>query len=80
MITEKELLKFIEAIVERINYLEDNCPDNPNIDKLKLLLSDNLSEEAEIHIRPSLQNKEAHLFFSNCVDYKDRFEKEDLYN
>ncbi len=80
MLSEKEIYKFIKALIQRINYLEDNDPDNANLDKLKLLLSDNVSEEGEIHIRSSLQNKEAHLFFSNCVDYKDKFEKENLYN
>ncbi len=80
MLSEKGICKFIKALIQRIKYLEDNDPDNPNIDKLKLLLSDNVSEEGEIHIKSSLQNKEAHLFFSNCADYKDRFEKENLYN
>ncbi len=80
MSTEKELHNFIKALIQRIEYLEDNCPDNPNIDKLKLLLSDNVSEEGEIHIKPSLQNKEAHLFISNCADYMDRLKKENLYN
>ncbi len=38
MITEKKLYKLIEPIIQHIEYLEDNCPDNPNIDKLKQLL------------------------------------------
>ncbi len=80
MITEKELHKLIEAVMQQIEYLEDNYPDNPNIDKLKLLLSDNVSEDGDIYIRSSLQNKEAHLYFSNCADSMDRFEKENLYN
>jgi len=80
MTIEKELHNFIKALIQHIEYLEDNDSDNPNIDKLKLLLSDNVSEDGEIHIRSSLQNKEAHLFFSNCVDVMDRFEKENLYN
>ncbi len=80
MLSEKEIYKFIKALIQRINYLETNNPDNPNLDKLKLLLADNVSEDGEIHIRSSLQNKEAHLYFSNCADYMDRFEKEDLYN
>ncbi len=80
MTLEKELHKLIEAIIQHINYLEDNDSDNPNLDKLKLLLADNVSVEGEIYIKSSLQNKEAHSFFSNCADYKDRFEKENLYN
>ncbi len=80
MTIEKELHSFIKALIQHIEHLEDNYPDNPNIDKLKLLLSDNVSEEGEIHIRSSLQNKQAHLYFSNCADYMDRFEKENLFN
>ncbi len=80
MIAAKELHEFIETVIQHIEHLEDNYPDNPNLDKLKLLLSDNVSEEGEIHIRPSLQNKKAHLFLSHCADYMDRFEKENLYN
>ncbi len=80
MITEKDLHNFIKSLIQHIGDLEDNCPDNPNIDKLKLLLADNVSEDGEIHIRSSLQNKEAHLFISNCADCMDRFEKENLYN
>ncbi len=80
MITEKELHKLIEAIMQHIEYLEDNCPDNPNLDKLKLLLADNVSVEGEIYIKSSLQNKEDHLFLSNCAVYMDRFEKGNLYN
>jgi hypothetical protein len=70
MITEKELHKL----------LEDHYPDNPNLDNLKLLLSDNVSEESEIHIKSSLQNKEAHLFILNFADFMNRFENENLYN
>ncbi len=80
MLSEKEIHNFIKALMQRIVYLEDNYPDNPSIDKLKLLLSDNVSEDGEIHIRSSLQNKEAHLFILNCADSMDRFEKENLYN
>ncbi len=81
MSTEKELHKFIKSLKQHINYLEDNDPDNPNLDKLKCLLSDNVSEEGEIHLRSSLQDlKEVHIFLSNCADYKDRFKKENLYN
>ncbi len=80
MLSEKELHNVIEAVTQQIEYLEDNYPDDPNIDKLKLLLSDNVSEEGEIHIRSSLQNKEAHLFFSNLADSMDKFENENLYN
>ena len=72
MIAEKELRNFIKDLIQHIKYLEDNDPDNPNIDELKLLLSDNVSEEGKIHIKSSQLNKQAHLFFSNCADYMDR--------
>ncbi len=80
MIAEKELHIFIKALIQHIKYLEGNYPDNPNLDKLKQLLSDNVSEDGEIYIRSSLQNKQAHLYFSNCADSMDRFERENLYN
>ncbi len=80
MITEKELHNFIKALIQHVEYFEDNYPDNPNLDKLKRILSENVSEEGEIHIRSSLQNKEAHLFILNCADSMDRFENENLYN
>ncbi len=38
MLTETEIYKFIKALILRIKYLEDNDPDNPNLDKLKLQL------------------------------------------
>ncbi len=81
MITEKELHNFIKALIQHVEYFEDNYPDNPNLDKLKRILSENVSEEGEIHISSSLQSlKEVDIFLVNCTDYKDRFEKENLYN
>ncbi len=80
MLSEKEIYKFIKALIQRINYLETNNPNNPNLDKLKLLLSDNVSEEGKIRIKPSALNKQAHLFFSNCTDYMYKYKKERLYN
>ncbi len=80
MLTETELHEFIETLIQYIEYLDDNYPDNPDLNKFKLLLSDNVSKEGEIYIRPSLQNKKAHLLFLNCMDCIDRFEKENLYN
>ncbi len=81
MITEKELHNFIKALIKHVEYFEDNYPDNPNLDKLKRILSENVSEEGEIHISSSLQSlKEVDIFLVNCADYKDRFKKENLYN
>ncbi len=38
MLSEKNLHKSIETLIQRIKSLEDNDPDNPNLDKLKLQL------------------------------------------
>ncbi len=38
MLSEKKLQGIIEALLQRIKYLEDNDPDNPRINKLKLQL------------------------------------------
>ncbi len=38
MLSEKKLHKFIETLIQRIKSLEDNDPDNSNLDKLKLQL------------------------------------------
>ncbi len=80
MLSEKEIYKFIKALIQRIKYLENNDPDNANLDKLKLLLSDNVSEEGKICIKSSSLNKLAHLFFSNCTDYIYKYKKEHLCN
>ncbi len=80
MLSEKEIYKFIKALILRIKYLEDNYPDNPNLDKLKLLLLDNVTEEGKIRIKTSLLNKQAHLFFSNCTNHMYKYKKGHLYN
>ena len=70
----------INTIVDRIEYLENNDPNNENLDELKLLLSDNISKDGKIQVRFSLLNKKAHHYFSNYTDYLHRYEKEHLYN
>ncbi len=80
MLSEKEIHKFIKALIQCIKYLEDNDPDNANLDKLKLILLDNVSEEGKIHIKSSPLNKQAHLFFSNCMDYMYKYKKGHLCN
>ncbi len=72
--------KLIKTIRESIEFLEANDTDNADLDELKLLLSDNLSKEGKIHIRPSLLNIEAHCYISNLVDCLKRYEKEYLCN
>ena len=73
-------LALIKTITERIEYLEHNDPGNPNLDELKLLLSDNVSKDGKIQVRHSLLNKKAHYHFSNYTDYLHRYEKEHLCN
>ncbi len=73
-------LALIKTITKRIEYLEHNDPGNPNLDELKLLLSDNVSKDGKILIRFSLLNKKAHYHFSNYTDYLHRYEKEHLCN
>ncbi len=80
MVTKKEIHNFIKAVIQHVEYFEDNYPDNPNLIKLKRIVSENVSEEGEIHSKSSLQNREDHLFISNCAFYMDRFKEEDLYN
>jgi len=70
----------IKTIKERIEYLENNDPGNPNLDELKLLLSDNVSKDGKIQVRFSLLNKKAHYHSSNYTDYLHRYEKEHLCN
>jgi len=41
----------INTIMERIEYLENNDPDNANLDELRLLLSDNVSKDGKINVR-----------------------------
>ncbi len=66
MSTEKELHKFIKSLKQHIEYFEVNYPDNPNLDKLKRLLSDNVTEEGKIRTKSSLQSlKKAFLALTN---------------
>ena len=78
---EKEVyLALINTIMERIEYLENNDPDNANLDELRLLLSDNVSKDGKIHIRSSLLNKKVYHYFSNYTNYLHKYKKEHLCN
>jgi hypothetical protein len=68
----------INTIMERIEYLENNDPDNANLDELRLQLSDNVSKDGKIHIRSTLLNKKAHYYFSNYTNYLNKCKKEHL--
>ncbi len=78
---DKEVyLALINTIMERIEYLENNDPDNKNLNELRLLLSDNVSKEGKINIRSSLLNKKAYHYFSNYTNYLHKYNKEHLCN
>ena len=85
MINEQDILElFIKSIRQQIEALEDLDTDidqdNTILDELKLLLSDNISEDGEIHVRSSLLNKTFHLSFSNYKFYITKFDREHLCN
>ncbi|MHC4268305.1 MAG: hypothetical protein ACYSTS_07545 [Planctomycetota bacterium] len=83
MINEQDILElFIKSIRQQIEALEgmDTDPNNTVLDELKLLLSDNVSENGNIHVRSSLLNKAFHLSFSNYKFYMSKYDNEHLHN
>ncbi len=81
MIDEQYIIGlFIQSIEQQIESLEDTDHDKAALDELKLLLSDNVTEDGKIHIRSSLMNKHFHHSFSSYKDYIHRFVKGHLYN
>ncbi len=81
MIYDEETLElFILSIEQQIESLGDTCQDKGIIDELNLLLSDNISENGKIHVRPSLLNKQFHLSFSSYKDVMLKYEKGHLCN
>ncbi|GAX62098.1 poly(3-hydroxyalkanoate) synthetase [Candidatus Scalindua japonica] len=81
MIKEQDILKlFIEFIEQQIETLEDTEHDKDVLDGLKLLLSDNVTENGEINVRSSLMNKHFHVSFTSYKDHMRRFVKEHLNN
>jgi len=80
MMDKKAYFALINTIMERIEYLENNDPDNANLDELRLLLSDNVSKDGKINVRSSLLNKKAHHYFSNYTSYMDKYKREHLCN
>ncbi len=75
-----EYIKLFRSIKKGIELLEANDPDNENIDELKLILSDNITQEGEIHSRSSLMNKNFHLFYSNYKDTMHKYNTGHMYN
>ncbi len=75
-----EYIKLFRSIKKGIELLEANDPDNENIDELKLILSDNITQDGEIHSRSSLMNKNFHLFYSNYKDCMHKYNTGHMYN
>ncbi len=71
MSTDKEkhvtLSEFKRAIKERIEYLEQNEPDNPELYKFELLLSDYISEYDKFGIIFSMQDIQDKLYILNYM-------------
>jgi hypothetical protein len=81
MIDEKDILQpFIQSILQHIDSLENADGDNATIDELRLLLSDNLAENGNVHVRKSLMNKSVHLSFSNYKDFMNKYKKGNMHN
>lgn len=83
MINEQDILElFIKSIRQQIEALEDLDieQDNTVLDELRLLLSDNVSENGKIHVRFSLLNKTFHLSFSNYKFFMSKYDREHLRN
>jgi len=83
MINEKDILElFIKSIRTQIEALEDMEieHDNTVLEELRLLLSDNIAEDGNIHVRFSLLNKTFHLSFSNYKFFMSKYDKEHLRN
>ncbi len=83
MINEQDILElFVKSIRQQIETLEDMYIDQDNtiLDELRLLLSDNIAEDGNIHVRYSLLNKTFHLSFSNYKFYMSKYDKEHLRN
>ena len=80
MSTDKEkhvtLSEFKRAIKERIEYLEQNEPDNPELYKFELLLSDYISEYDKFGIIFSMQDIKDKLYILNYMDNLHGHQKE----
>ncbi len=79
-IKQEEYVKLFKSIKDGIELLEETDPDNENIDELKLILSDNVSQDGTIHNRSSLMNKNFHLFYLNYKDCIHKYKTGHMYN
>ncbi len=68
------------AIKERIEYLEQEDPDNPELYKLKLIQSDDISEYDKSCIIFSMQDIQDKLYILNYIEHLNGHQKEGLDN
>ena len=84
MSTDKEkhvtLSEFNRAIKERIEYLEQEEPDNPELYKLKLIQSDDISEYDKSCIIFYMQDIKDKLYILKYMEHLNGHQKEDLDN
>ncbi len=79
-INQEEYIRLFKSIKKGIEILEESDPENENIDELRLILSDNVSQDGKIHNRSSLMNKNFHLFYSNYKDCMQKYKTGHMYN
>ncbi len=81
MINEEDILVLcILAIEELIELLEESGQDNVMLDKLRLLLSDNVFENGKINVRHSLLNEYFHHVLSKYKLFLQKHPTWHLYN
>ena len=84
MSTDKEKhvtpAEFNRAIKEQIEYLEQDDPDNPELYKLKLIQSDDISEYDKSCIIFSMQDIQDKLYILNYIEHLNGHQKEGLDN
>ncbi len=69
--------EFNRAIKERIEYLEQEEPDNPELYKLKLIQSDDISEYDKSCIIFSMQDTQDKFYILNYMVHLNGHQKED---
>ncbi len=72
--------EFNRAIKERIEYLEREEPDNPELYKFKLLLSEDISEYDKSCIIFSMHDIQDKLYILNYMDNLHRHQSKGSFN
>ncbi len=72
--------EFNRAIKERIEYLEQEDPYNPELYKLKLIQSDDISEYDKSCIIFSMQDIQDKLYILNYMDHLHRHQSKGSFN